>query len=84
MFKIINTKNYIKVSNIQDAIELRKKIMEMHKDKIKKYISKLNTNMYDDNDLGLEANTASLQFWIDRLKEDREVLNELKSVLESN
>ena len=82
MFKIINTKNYIKVKTIQDAIELRKKIMELHKSQIQKYVSELNN--INDNDLKLRLNLSSLQYLIDRLKEDREVLNELNIILESN
>lgn len=79
MFKIINTKNYIKVSTIQDAIELRKNLMESHKRHIQECISELNTDKDD-----LDLNTASLQFWIDRLREDREILNELIYVSKSN
>nr|DAE23823.1 MAG TPA: hypothetical protein [Siphoviridae sp. ct9lR64] len=81
MFKIINTKNYIKVSTIQDAIELRKKLMESHKRQIQECISELNTDIVNDD---LDLNTTALQFWIDRLGEDREILNELISVSKSN
>lgn len=79
MFKIINTKNYIKVSTIQNEIELRKKLMESHKHHIQECISELNPDKDD-----LDLNTASLQFWIARLREDREILNELIYVSKSN
>ena len=83
MFKIINTKNYIKVSTIQNAIESRKNLMESHKCQIQECISELNTVMVDD-DLNLKLNTISLQFWIDRLREDKEILNELIDISTSN
>lgn len=83
MFKIINTKNYIKVSTIQDAIELRKRLIESHKRHIRECVSELNTDVLDD-DVELRLNISSLQFWADRLREDREVLNELISVSKSN
>ncbi len=79
MIKIINTKNYIKVSSIQEEIQVLKMAVESETERVEQYKKEIGN--CDDCGLTLELKVNYLKFWMNELKEDKEILNHLVWVL---
>ena len=79
MIKIINTKNYIKASSIQEQIQVLKTTVENDVKQVEQY--KKDIGNCDDCGLTLELKVNYLKFWMKELKKDKEMLNQLMWIL---
>lgn len=77
MIKIVNTKNYIKVSDVQARINNEKQFNELITAKIKE----LQAKIAEDNLGDLEYDMISLQHWLREYEKEQKLINELCWVL---
>jgi predicted Zn-ribbon and HTH transcriptional regulator len=79
MIKIIDTKNYIKASSIQEEIQVWKKTLEIDTKRVEQYKKEIGN--CDDCGLTLELKVNQLKNCMKMLKKDEEMLNQLVWIL---